>query len=173
MQPSNTDRPITRADKWFAAYSADHQHPLNQRLHQWCVPLILWSLVALLYAIPINVPGAQAASEGSIALLASVFALMFWFSLLPRPLAFAMAGVMLLALASSAVLLALLGSVMLVAIAAGVFVIAWVGQFIGHHLEGKRPSFLTDLVYLMIGPPWVLIKLFGTPSEASHGESPQ
>ena len=48
---------------------------------------------------------------------------------------------------------------MLSLLAAGVFVIAWVGQFIGHHVEGKRPSFLTDLVYLMIGPPWVLIKI--------------
>ena len=44
--------------------------------------------------------------------------------------------------------------------AAGVFVLAWIGQFYGHHLEGRRPSFLTDLVYLLIGPAWVLGKLY-------------
>jgi uncharacterized membrane protein YGL010W len=41
-----------------------------------------------------------------------------------------------------------------------VFVVAWVGQFIGHHIEGRRPSFFTDLVYLMIGPVWVLAKAY-------------
>jgi uncharacterized membrane protein YGL010W len=43
-------------------------------------------------------------------------------------------------------------------IGAAVFVLAWVGQFIGHHIEGRRPSFFADLVYLMIGPVWVLAK---------------
>jgi uncharacterized membrane protein YGL010W len=45
-------------------------------------------------------------------------------------------------------------------LAAGVFVIAWIGQFIGHMFEGRRPSFLTDLQYLLIGPLWTLSKLF-------------
>jgi uncharacterized membrane protein YGL010W len=40
-----------------------------------------------------------------------------------------------------------------------VFVLAWIGQFIGHEIEGKRPSFLTDLTYLLIGPLWVWAKL--------------
>ena len=42
----------------------------------------------------------------------------------------------------------------------GVFVVAWIGQFIGHKIEGKRPSFLTDLVYLLIGPIWTLRKFY-------------
>ncbi len=42
----------------------------------------------------------------------------------------------------------------------GVFVVAWIAQFIGHHIEGRRPSFLTDLTYLLIGPIWVLAKLY-------------
>ncbi|MBW8811416.1 MAG: DUF962 domain-containing protein, partial [Lysobacter sp.] len=44
--------------------------------------------------------------------------------------------------------------------AVGVFVIAWIAQFIGHKIEGKKPSFLTDLTYLLIGPAWVLAKLY-------------
>jgi uncharacterized membrane protein YGL010W len=45
----------------------------------------------------------------------------------------------------------------------GVFVVAWIGQFVGHHIEGKKPSFLQDLQFLLIGPLWVLAKLAGRP----------
>jgi uncharacterized membrane protein YGL010W len=48
----------------------------------------------------------------------------------------------------------------LLALAVGVFVVAWIGQFIGHKVEGKRPSFFTDLVYLLVGPLWTLNKLY-------------
>jgi uncharacterized membrane protein YGL010W len=37
-----------------------------------------------------------------------------------------------------------------------IFVIAWIGQFIGHKIEGKKPSFFDDLRYLLIGPVFVL-----------------
>jgi uncharacterized membrane protein YGL010W len=52
-----------------------------------------------------------------------------------------------------------LGPTHVLGLAVGVFVAAWVGQFIGHIFEGKRPSFLTDLSYLMIGPAWLVSKL--------------
>ena len=167
MQLFGTDSAPSRADRWFAAYSADHQHPLNQRLHQWCVPAILWSLIALLYAIPLGLPFfalstgflGDAAAYGAVAWVAAVLALAFWIWLLPWRMALAMVVVMMACLFVSALLLATLGVWMLSLLAASVFVVAWVGQFIGHHVEGKRPSFLTDLVYLMIGPPWVLIKI--------------
>jgi uncharacterized membrane protein YGL010W len=41
-----------------------------------------------------------------------------------------------------------------------IFAIAWVFQFIGHHLEGKRPSFFKDLQFLLIGPLWVLYPIY-------------
>ena len=41
-------------------------------------------------------------------------------------------------------------------VAVVVFVIAWAGQFIGHHIEGKRPSFFKDIQFLLIGPLWLL-----------------
>lgn len=178
MQLSGPDLAPTRADHWFAAYSADHQHPVNQRLHQWCVPAILWSLLALLYAIPLPFSAvglwpaalADSASYGVVAWVAAVLALGFWVWLLPWRLGFAMTLVIIACLYSSALLLAALGVWGLVVLAASVFVIAWVGQFIGHHVEGKRPSFLTDLVYLMIGPPWVMIKIIGSTASVGSKE---
>ena len=47
-------------------------------------------------------------------------------------------------------------------LAVGVFVVAWIAQFVGHSklFEGRKPSFFTDLRYLLIGPAWVLSKLY-------------
>ena len=55
-----------------------------------------------------------------------------------------------------------LGTPGLFKLALGVFVLAWIAQFVGHSklYEGKKPSFFTDLKYLLIGPAWVLAKLF-------------
>ena len=41
-------------------------------------------------------------------------------------------------------------------LAVAVFVLAWIGQFIGHAIEGKRPSFFKDLQFLLIGPAWLM-----------------
>lgn len=42
-----------------------------------------------------------------------------------------------------------------------IFVVAWIGQFYGHKIEGKKPSFLKDIQFLLIGPAWVIKKIFG------------
>jgi uncharacterized membrane protein YGL010W len=147
-------------DRWFAAYAADHQNPLNQQLHVICVPAIVWSLVALLYAVPTPVGwGEVLPSHGVVAALLMLFALGFWLWL-SVPLG---VGILLLAVLSfwlAQVILEALGVPGLLVVAATVFVVAWIGQFIGHHIEGRRPSFFTDLVYLLIGPPWVLAKAY-------------
>jgi uncharacterized membrane protein YGL010W len=46
------------------------------------------------------------------------------------------------------------------AVSLTVFVLAWIGQFIGHKIEGKKPSFFDDLRYLLIGPLFVLAVLY-------------
>jgi uncharacterized membrane protein YGL010W len=48
------------------------------------------------------------------------------------------------------------GKILLWQLALLIFAIAWIGQFIGHKIEGKKPSFLTDLAFLLIGPLWLL-----------------
>lgn len=45
----------------------------------------------------------------------------------------------------------------LLSISVAVFVIAWIGQFIGHKIEGKKPSFFKDIQFLLIGPLWVFL----------------
>ena len=46
----DSGRPI---DRWFAHYSDDHRNDTNQWIHVFAVPAILWSVVALLWCIPV------------------------------------------------------------------------------------------------------------------------
>jgi uncharacterized membrane protein YGL010W len=41
-----------------------------------------------------------------------------------------------------------------------IFVGAWIGQFVGHRIEGRKPSFFKDLQFLLIGPLWLLAHLY-------------
>ncbi len=150
-------RPV---DRWFAAYAADHQHPRNQQLHVICVPAIVWSLLAILHAIPTpSMLGATLPAYGVIAALLSTLALFFWLWM-SLPLGLGIAVLAALSLVGNAAIIKSAGAAALLWSGIIVFVIAWVGQFIGHHIEGRRPSFFTDLVYLLIGPPWVLAKAY-------------
>ena len=37
-----------------------------------------------------------------------------------------------------------------------IFIFACIGQFIGHKIEGQKPSFFEDIQFLLIGPAWLL-----------------
>lgn len=146
-------RPI---DSWLAEYGASHENHANKILHWICVPLIMLSLVAMLAAIPR--PAAFPASPwlhwGTVLLAA---ALAYYFILAPR-LAL---GVVVLGIA---LLLATRGLAQLpwplAASGAVIFAVAWIGQFVGHHFEGKRPAFFKDLQFLLIGPLWLLAWIY-------------
>lgn len=152
MQEQALARPV---DRFFAAYSADHRDATNQLLHVLCVPAIVWSLLALVYCVPLG----EGAPTGLLAAVLAVVAVAFW-CWLSLPLGVGSGLAMAAAFWSVAALHAALGSGGLAVVGAVVFVVAWIGQFIGHHIEGRRPSFFTDLVYLMIGPVWVLAKAY-------------
>ena len=143
------------AEEWFSSYSRDHQNPVNRAIHWVCVPAILWAVIAALWTLP--VPGALS-PPGVWSWLAMTFALVFYFRM-SRSLGFAMLALFALLFVLTDFLYGALGPRTLLALAAIVFVAAWVGQFVGHIYEGKRPSFLTDLSYLMVGPAWLMSKL--------------
>jgi len=144
-------------DQWFAEYASSHRHPANRALHWICVPLIVLGLVGLLWSLPVP----EAFREISPALN--------WGS------AFLMAATVYYFILSFSLAIGMLPFVLLVAVGAGwldtldaplwatslaVFVLAWLGQFAGHALEGSRPSFFRDLQFLMIGPVWLLAGLY-------------
>jgi uncharacterized membrane protein YGL010W len=128
-----------RIDDLFARYGESHRNPANKAIHWVCVPLITWSVIALLW------------SWTPIAAYALIAASIAFYALLSPVIAVGMLGV------SAALVypLTLLGTHALVA-AVIVFVAAWIGQFIGHRIEGRKPSFLDDVKFLLIGPAWLL-----------------
>ncbi|HZH43310.1 MAG TPA: Mpo1-like protein [Lysobacter sp.] len=150
---SPAPRPI---DRWFAQYSGDHRNRTNQRIHVVAVPAILWSVIALLWCIP--APGTWF-RPGIWAALAMLAAWLFYWRA-SRALGVGMLAAFVLLSALTWALHDALGVRALLYLALGVFAVAWVAQFLGHKIEGRKPSFLTDLVYLLIGPAWVLVKLY-------------
>lgn len=139
---------------WFDSYSSDHQNPTNRLIHWICVPAILWAAIAFLWLIPVP---ASIGRAGFWCGLAMVAVLAFYWRL-SRPLGFAMIVLFVLLALLTETLYRSLGASDLMWLAIAVFVAAWVGQFIGHVIEGRRPSFFTDLQYLLIGPAWLMGK---------------
>lgn len=122
---------------WLHAYGDSHQHPVNKLIHWFCVPLIVYSLIGMLTQISLWL-------TLGLLVLATVF-----YARLSLGLALRMALLF-------AILLALSLSLPLsLTHYAGLFALAWIGQFIGHRIEGKKPSFFRDLQFLLIGPAWV------------------
>jgi uncharacterized membrane protein YGL010W len=141
---------------WLDEYSASHRNSINKALHWICVPLIVWSLIGLLWSLP--APGRaqlEYANWASYAVAAAVL----YYAVLSMPLALGVLPV-LAAMLFSVDALSQLSQAPLWAVSAAVFALAWVGQFIGHAIEGKRPSFFKDVQFLLIGPIWLLAGLY-------------
>jgi len=153
--PDQTADTRREVDRWLGNYSEDHRNPTNILIHWICVPLILWTVIALLWVVPVP------AAIGRPGLWAGVamFAAMMFYLRLSRALAFGMLAAFALLGLTTEALYRTLGPLPLMWLAIGVFVLAWIAQFLGHKIEGKRPSFLTDMAYLLIGPAWIVAKL--------------
>lgn len=147
------ERPI---DRWFASYSGDHRNATNQSIHVFAVPAILWSVIALLWCIPVPITWFTAGLWAALAMFA---AWMFYYRA-SRALGLGMLAVFVAMSWLTRWLSLRYGLQTLLYAAIAVFVVAWIAQFIGHKIEGKKPSFFTDLTYLLIGPAWVLSKLY-------------
>ncbi|MES2296509.1 MAG: Mpo1-like protein [Pseudomonadota bacterium] len=130
-------RPI---DALLAKYSESHLNPTNEIIHFVCVPVIVFTLLGLVWSI-----------HPLAALATVVLALLYYFKL-SRPFALGM-------LLMSALMLGVLNALpprAVLPLSLAIFVLAWIGQFIGHMIEGKKPSFFDDLRFLLIGPLFVL-----------------
>lgn len=146
-------------DQYFDKYAESHQNHTNELIHWICVPLIFFSMMGLIWSIPFP----------QFEFLGTYKTYINWFS-------FAMAGIilyyyylsktlaflMILVISLMAYFIVLLERVQadggpgLWQVSLAIFVIAWIGQFIGHKIEGKKPSFFDDLRFLLIGPIWLL-----------------
>lgn len=134
---------------WLAEYAVSHQNPVNQWIHKVCVPAIFLSIVGLLTLV--RWPGFES-PFASLALPVGLATLVFYFLL-----GWEAFFLMLAAEAGSLALFGWLEPRLSFAWAwyLAVFVAAWIGQAVGHAVEGRKPSFFQDLQFLLVGPLWV------------------
>jgi uncharacterized membrane protein YGL010W len=146
------------ANEWLNEYGESHHNPTNEALHWICVPVILWCVLGLLWATPFPDGVRTSFPLANWATLVTLAAVIYY-ALLSVRLALGVLPLLLLMLWSIAALshntIAPLWLICVV-----LFVLAWIGQFVGHAIEGKRPSFFKDVQFLMIGPLWLLANLY-------------
>ena len=147
------------AQNYFDEYAVSHQNKTNQTIHYICVPLIFFSVIGLLMSIPTtfleNTFGLYNPLIENWAAVVGVLISLFYLRL----------GFWYFAEMLLVILLCIVGNfwlgnnVNLFYASIIIFVLAWIGQFYGHKIEGEKPSFLKDLQFLLIGPLWVIQKL--------------
>jgi uncharacterized membrane protein YGL010W len=133
-----------QVDTLLDIYAESHRHPTNEVIHCVCIPAIMFSLLGLLWAVH------------PLLTLAVVAASLIYYLRLSVPFAL---GMLLMAVVMLW-LLTLVPQRQVLPVSAVVFIVAWVGQFVGHKIEGKKPSFFDDLRFLLIGPLFVLGLLY-------------
>lgn len=170
-------------EQFLGDYGESHQNSFNQWVHIVCVPAILISTLGLLWLVPVGtwlgLGGAAAEWVNGATVLAALSAVIY-------------ARLSLWVLVLMAAWFALSAWIIQSVLAAGwsllwtsvaTFVVAWILQVYGHKVEGKKPSFIDDLVFLLIGPVFVSIEFaakLGIPvphaqesRSAGHGGSHQ
>ena len=130
-------------EQWLSEYAVSHQNLINKKIHWMAVPTSFVSILGMGMSLSVW-----------FTLVLSALVLLFYMQL-STPLFLAMGMFILICLSVMAALP--IGF----KVGAAVFVVAWIGQFVGHKIEGKKPSFFEDLQFLLIGPAWVVNSLIG------------
>lgn len=167
MKKQKESKAIRPIDSYFSTYAESHQNPTNKLIHWICVPLITFSLLGLVWAIPFPYFAFLGKFNGFVNWASFLIAFSIYYYTRLSPI---LSYCMLLATFVFAYFIVQLEKV---EIAGGpamwqvclvIFILSWIGQFIGHKIEGKKPSFLNDIKFLLIGPIWLfhfLLKKIG------------
>jgi len=150
---------MSRFQQLLAEYSESHQHPTNKRLHWLNVPLIYFSVVGLLWTIelPASLPF-FAAMPLNAAMVVVLLVFVYYLNL-----SFAISIGMLIYSAACLVVCHYVAQINAMALPVAsiiIFVVSWAGQFVGHRIEGRKPSFFKDVQFFLIGPAWMMDAIY-------------
>lgn len=149
---------IKTMQDWLDSYGVSHKNSTNKTIHWICVPAIFVSIIGLMSGVDLSLFGFEMMAYTHLGSLFLIFGLLFYLRL---------SIVMTIGMA-------LVSSVALffvnwmntkfpdshLWIYLSIFIMAWIGQFVGHKIEGAKPSFFDDLKFLLIGPAWLLSFIF-------------
>jgi len=143
-------------------YGSSHKNSINKLIHWICVPSIFLSIVALIWSIPLGPLEQLKIYEYQLinwATICMIFVLLYYLKLSPiltiGMLVFSSLCLFITNYIENLILEEVINFHLWV-IALIIFAISWVIQFVGHEIEGKKPSFLKDIQFLLIGPAWLM-----------------
>lgn len=140
-------------NNWLEEYGESHKNETNKTIHWICVPTIFFTLVGLFYCIKIPVQLIPALELNVAIILISLVTVYYLFLSKTIWIGMLLFGILCLAICYW---IETYTGVALWLVCIILFVLAWTGQFYGHKVEGKKPSFLKDIQFLMIGPMWLM-----------------
>lgn len=146
------------ANQWLTEYGESHQNVTNKSIHWICVPSIFFSIVGLLYSI--KLPWIIDTHTVNVAMI-GILLITIYYLRLSIQLGIGMFIFGIICLFICHIIEKYVPSPLWL-VGVIIFVLAWIGQFYGHHIEGKKPSFLKDLQFLLIGPMWLMSSFYKT-----------
>ena len=141
-------------DQWLDEYSVSHQNPSNKIIHFVCVPIIFFTLIGLLYCVKLPQLFGFHITLAHVVLVA-VF---IYYFMLSVPVAIGLVLYACICILLCHLIEKVTGDLLIISVV--LFILAWIAQFWGHHIEGKKPSFLKDVQFLLIGPAWIMSFIF-------------
>jgi uncharacterized membrane protein YGL010W len=148
---------MRKIDQLLAEYGESHQNSTNKTIHWICVPLIFLSVVGLIASLPSSMVQSVLGENNPYAnwaAIALILVLIYYVSLsIPLSIGMMLFGALCLFIVN---FIAQADIAPLWVVSLVIFFVAWVGQFYGHKVEGKKPSFLKDIQFLLIGPAWLM-----------------
>lgn len=148
---------MSKVERLLGEYRESHQNPTNQLIHNIFVPLIFLSAIGMLWDVKLPVEMSFLGGEPlNVAMIVAVFVFAYYLSV-----SFAVAiGIMSVTVAGMIGCYLYSGGLSIWTFSLAIFVISWVFQLVGHKIEGKKPSFVKDLEFFLVGPMWVLVKVY-------------
>ena len=146
---------MRKVDLLFAEYSKSHRNAINKCIHWICVPLIFWTILGFVSLIP-SPPFCNSyfGCISMVSLISMVLITLFYVRLS-----------LLIGVVMIAIMVLMEHFIYQVNITMGkqswilylaVFVVTWIFQLIGHKIEGKKPTLVKDVQFVLVGPIWLL-----------------
>jgi uncharacterized membrane protein YGL010W len=138
--------------QWLTEYGESHQNETNKTIHWICVPSIFFSITGFFFGI--KLPAYISGFQVNVAMILMILVIGYY-AFLSRTIWIGMLLFVIFCLGMCH-LIESSGWIPLWLFSLIVFVVAWIGQFYGHNVEGKKPSFFKDIQFLLIGPAWLM-----------------
>lgn len=152
---------MRKIDLLLEEYGESHQNPTNKLIHWICVPVIFWSITALLWKVKLGFIIPKTDIELNATMIALVAVAIYYLLLSPSlMMGMFLFGIICVGITYQLEQMEETSDLKLWIIALSAFAIAWIFQFVGHKIEGKKPSFFKDLQFLLVGPAWLMHFIF-------------